>query len=125
MSQATIENPTQTARNPRKPLKGTKVGQVASDKRDKTRKVVVQFLAQVSKYGKYVKRRTAFQVHDPANDSKLGDTVEIAPCRPISKTKSWRLVRVIERAPEQVALKPEVTGVQPAAETDAGQGGEA
>jgi small subunit ribosomal protein S17 len=93
----------------RKALKGTKVGRVASDRRDKTRKVVVEYLAQVRKYGKYVRRRTAFQVHDPANDSRLGDRVEIAPCRPISKTKSWRLVRVIERAPEQVALKEEVT----------------
>ena len=94
----------------RKPLKGTKVGRVASDKRDKTRKVVVTFLAKIPKYGKYVRRRTAFQVHDPANDARFGDTVEIAPCRPISKTKSWRLVRVIERAPEQVQLKEEVTG---------------
>ena len=115
----------QTTTHQRKALKGTKVGQVASDKRDKTRKVVVQFLAQAGKYGKYIRRRTSFQVHDPSNDSRLGDTVEIAPCRPISKTKSWRLVRVIERAPEQVALKEEVTSVPGAASTSSGQGGEA
>jgi small subunit ribosomal protein S17 len=101
---------TATSPTVRKPLKGTKIGQVASDKRDKTRKVTITYLARVPKYGKYVRRRTSFQVHDPANEARLGDTVEIAPCRPISKTKSWRLVRVIERAPEQVALKPEVTG---------------
>src|ERR1051325_11406851 len=103
----------QPAAADRKPLKGTKVGYVASDKRDKTRKVIVEYLAKMRKYGKYVRRRTAFQVHDPANDAKLGDTVEIAPCRPISKTKSWRLVRVIERAPEQVALKEEVLAPVP------------
>ena len=102
---STVETPA------RKPLKGTKVGRVASDKRDKTRKVYVTFLAKVPKYGKYVRRRTAFQVHDPSNEARLGDTVEIAPCRPISKTKSWRLVRVIEKAPEQVVLKEDVTSV--------------
>ncbi len=99
-----------TATTTRKPIKGTKVGQVVSDKRDKTRKVVINFLAKASKYGKFVRRRSVFQVHDPANDAHLGDTVEISPCRPISKTKSWRLIRVVERAPEQVALKAEVTG---------------
>ena len=113
---STVETPA------RKPLKGTKVGRVASDKRDKTRKVFVTFMAKVPKYGKYVRRRTAFQVHDPGNDARLGDTVEIAPCRPISKTKSWRLVRVIERAPEQVVLKEEVTGAAAAHPTGSGQG---
>lgn len=94
----------------RKPLKGTQIGQVVSAKRDKTRKVVVNYLAKSPKYGKYVRRRSSFQVHDPANDARHGDTVEIAPCRPISKTKSWRLIRVVNRAPEQIALKPDPTG---------------
>ena len=87
----------------RKALKGTQIGQVVSDKRDQTRKVQISFLAKMPKYGKYVNRRTYFHVHDPANASKEGDVVEIAPCRPISKTKSWRLVRVVQAAPAPVA----------------------
>lgn len=103
---------TATQDTTRKALRGTRIGQVVSAKRDKTRKVVVNFLAKAPKYGKYIRRRSTFQVHDPVNDARHGDTVEIAPCRPISKTKSWRLVRVIQRAPEQVALKPDPTGRQ-------------
>ncbi len=76
----------------------TKVGYVESDARDKSRKVVVRYVAKHPKYGKYVRRRTILQVHDEQNESKLGDRVEVAECRPISKTKSWRLVRVLEKA---------------------------
>lgn len=83
----------------RAPLKGVKLGRVVSDKRDKTRRVVVTYLQKVRKYEKYVRKRSAYHVHDPANESKEGDLVEIAECRPISKTKSWRLVRVVEAAP--------------------------
>lgn len=79
---------------------GTRVGVVESDKRHQTRRVVVKFSAPHPKYGKYVERRTVLQVHDEANASRLGDRVEVAPCRPMSKTKSWSLVRVVERAPE-------------------------
>ena len=78
-----------------------RIGTVESDKRDKTRKVVVQFKVQHPKYGKYISRRTVLHAHDEANESRLGDTVEVAPCRPISKTKSWRVVRVMKRAPQQ------------------------
>lgn len=80
----------------RKPLKGTQIGTVVSDKAAKTRKVIVNFLAKAPKYGKYVRHRSTFLVHDELNASKAGDTVEIAPCRPMSKTKSWRMVRVVE-----------------------------
>lgn len=75
-----------------------RVGIVASDARDKTRKVVIQFSVKHPKYGKYIRRRTVLQVHDEGNESKVGDRVEIAECRPISKTKSWALTRVIEAA---------------------------
>ncbi len=75
-----------------------RVGIVASDARDKTRKVVIQFSAKHPKYGKYIRRRTVLHVHDEQNESKVGDRVEIAECRPISKTKSWALTRVIEAA---------------------------
>ena len=82
----------------RKPLRGTKIGQVTSDKRDKTRTVVVAFQTMHPKYGKYVRHRSTYHVHDPKNESRLGDRVEIVSCRPVSKIKSWRLVRVVEAA---------------------------
>jgi small subunit ribosomal protein S17 len=74
----------------------TKVGVVESDKRSKTRTVVVRFKSMHAKYGKYISRKTVLQVHDENNVAKLGDTVEVKPCRPISKTKRWTLVRVVE-----------------------------
>ncbi len=77
---------------------GTKIGIVESDKRSKTRTVVVRYKAMHPKYGKYVSRKTVLQIHDEANDSRLGDTVEVKQCRPLSKTKRWTLVRVVERS---------------------------
>lgn len=76
----------------------TQVGVVESDKRSKSRTVVVNYKAMHGKYGKYVSRRTVLQVHDEQNESKVGDTVEVKPCRPMSKTKKWTLVRVVERS---------------------------
>lgn len=81
----------------RKPLKGTKTGTVTGDKRDKTRTVEVLFKAKERKYGKYLTHRTRFQVHDPENSSHAGDIVEIGACRPVSKTKMWRLLRVVKK----------------------------
>jgi small subunit ribosomal protein S17 len=78
-------------------LERTRIGVVHSDKRDKTRKVVIDFLAKHPKYGKYVKRRTVLHVHDENNESRVGDKVEVVETTPISKTKSWRLVRVVEQ----------------------------
>ena len=75
-----------------------KVGIVESDARDKTRKVVINFSTRHPKYGKYIRRRTVLHVHDEGNESRKGDRVEVAECRPISKTKSWVLTRVIEKA---------------------------
>ncbi len=78
-------------------VKNSQVGVVSSDKRDKTRRVVVTFSAKHPKYGKYIRRETVLHVHDEKNESRSGDRVEVAPCRPMSKTKRWTLVRVIER----------------------------
>tara|TARA_B100000959_G_C14879595_1_gene581931 strand:- start:578 stop:856 length:279 start_codon:yes stop_codon:yes gene_type:complete len=75
-----------------------KVGVVTSDARDKSCKVEIQFSVKHPKYGKYIRRRTLIQAHDANNEAKLGDKVEIAECRPISKTKSWVLTRIIEAA---------------------------
>jgi small subunit ribosomal protein S17 len=75
-----------------------KVGVVTSDTRDKSCKVEIQYSSKHPKYGKYIRQRTQIQAHDANNEAKLGDKVEIAECRPISKTKSWVLTRVIEQA---------------------------
>lgn len=75
-----------------------KVGVVTSDTRDKSCKVEIQFSVKHEKYGKYIRRRTLIQAHDANNEVKLGDKVEIAECRPISKTKSWVVTRVVEKA---------------------------
>ena len=91
----------------------TIVGVVASDKADKTIKVVVAYQTRHPKYGKFLKRRTTVHAHDEKNDAKEGDTVEIAECRPLSKTKHFRLLRIVERAPEravQVTAEDVMTG---------------
>ncbi len=75
----------------------TRVGVVRSDKRDRTRKVAFEYLAKHPKYGKYTRQRTVLHVHDEKNESHVGDIVEVAPCRPVSKSKSWRVVRIVER----------------------------
>jgi small subunit ribosomal protein S17 len=102
--------------NPPRALLRTIRGVVASDKGDKTIKVVVAYQTRHEKYGKYLKRRTVLHAHDEKNDAKEGDTVEIAECRPISKTKHHRLLRVVERAPEravQVSAEEVMTGKAP------------
>lgn len=90
-----------------------RVGIVESDKRDKTRKVAIYYSVRHPKYGKYIRRRTVLHVHDEGNESKVGDRVEIAECRPVSKSKSWVLLRVVraEQAavPAPETLRDEVT----------------
>lgn len=98
MSQATDQP--NAGQSPRV-LKGTMLGNVVSEARQKTRKVEVSYLVRAAKYGKFVRRRSVFHVHDPEETSRTGDRVEIARCRPISKTKSWRLVRVVTAAAER------------------------
>jgi small subunit ribosomal protein S17 len=90
------------------PLKSPRrVGVVESDKRLKTRTVVVNFVTKHPKYGKYVKKRTVLHVHDEKNESGLGDRVEVAECRPISRTKNWILVRVVQKAPVKLLAMEE------------------
>jgi len=74
------------------------VGVVSSDKGDKTIKVVVDRLSKHPKYGKYLRRRTVVHAHDEKNEAGIGDKVEVMACRPISKTKHYRLVRVLHAA---------------------------
>ena len=91
-------------------------GVVASDKGDKTIKVVVNYQTRHPKYGKFLKRRTVLHAHDEKNEAKEGDTVDLAECRPLSKTKHHRLVKIVERAPEravQVSAEEVMTGKAP------------
>ena len=84
----------------------TAVGVVTSDKMNKTRRVEIPRLVKHPKYGKYIRRRTVCHVHDEANESHVGDTVEIMESRPLSKMKHWRLVRVVTKAPTTAAVRP-------------------
>jgi small subunit ribosomal protein S17 len=71
------------------------------DRQSKTQTVVVvsrSFKVRHPKYGKYIRRRTTLGVHDEHNICGVGDVVEVAQCRPYSKTKSWRVVRIVEKA---------------------------
>lgn len=75
-----------------------RIGKVTSDKMNKT--VVIENVRQVahSKYKKYFKKTTKFVAHSENNDAKIGDTVRIMETRPLSKTKRWRVVEILERA---------------------------
>jgi small subunit ribosomal protein S17 len=77
----------------------TLTGTVLSNKMDKTITVVVERLIKHPTYGKYVRRSTKLLAHDENNECNEGDTVAIVQCRPLSRRKSWTLVRVVERAP--------------------------
>jgi len=92
-AQAVVSPPRARAKRP------TRIGVVTSDKRHKTIAVTVMYNVKHPKYGKYIHRRTTLHAHDEQNTAAVGDKVEIVLCRPISKTKSWRLLRILERAP--------------------------
>ena len=79
-------------------VKRTKVGRVVSDKADKTVTVMLERLVKHPLYGKYIKRSTKVHAHDEDNSCGQGDLVKISECRPLSKTKSWRVVEIMERA---------------------------
>ncbi len=76
---------------------GTQTGRVVSDKMDKTITVLVERQVKHPIYGKYIKRSTKLHAHDENNECQEGDIVTIASCRPLSKSKSWRLVKIVER----------------------------
>ena len=99
-----------------RPLLRTIQGVVASDKGNKTIKVVVNYQTKHAKYGKYLKRRTVLHAHDEKNEAREGDLVEIAECRPLSKTKHHRLLRIVQKAPEkavQISAEEVMTGKAP------------
>ena len=76
----------------------TLTGVVTSQSGNKSVKVAIDYKVRHPKYGKYIKRRTKLSVHDENNQSGIGDIIEIAECRPLSKMKSWRLVKVVQKA---------------------------
>lgn len=76
----------------------TLVGKVVSNKMNKSIVVMIERKVQHPLYGKYVRKSSKLSAHDENNECLEGDTVAIAECRPISKTKSWRLDKVLERA---------------------------
>lgn len=76
----------------------TLTGRVVSDKMQKSAVVLVERRVRHPLYGKYIRRSTKLHVHDENNDCKQGDTVTIRECRPVSRTKNWTLVEVVERA---------------------------
>lgn len=90
------QSPADAAATPRT-TRTTRVGVVTSDKRSKTLRVAVRYQVRHPKYGKHLRRESVLHVHDEKNEARLGDTVEVAECRPISKTKCWRLLRVIRK----------------------------
>ena len=98
-------------------LRRVEVGVVTSDKMNKTRRVEIPRLVKHARYGKYIRRRTICHVHYEQNQSHHGDTVEIMESRPLSKTKHWRLLRVVTKAP---TLAPLAEGVSMSAEQPAG-----
>jgi small subunit ribosomal protein S17 len=79
-------------------LKRTLVGRVVSDKMDKTVTVLVERRVKHPTIGKYVTRSKKFHAHSEANEFKLGDLVEIGETSPISKTKAWKVVRLLEKS---------------------------
>ena len=76
----------------------TRIGVVKSNKMDKTITVKIERKIKHPKYGKFLKKTMSFHAHDENNDCNPGDTVKIMETRPLSKTKRWRLVEILERA---------------------------
>lgn len=93
MMEETKETSTTVDRNLRK----TRTGVVSSNKMDKTIVVKVERKVKHPLYGKFLKKTTSFHAHDEKNECSIGDTVKIMEARPMSKTKRWRLVEVVEK----------------------------
>ena len=86
MTETTVEKPASTA-----------TGRVTSSKMDKTITVLIERRTPHPVYGKFVRRSTKLHAHDENNEGREGDLVLVEQCRPLSKTKTWRLVRVLDR----------------------------
>ena len=100
MAEEMADQQEQKRPKPARRMRKTRVGVVTSDKRDKTIRVRVEVLTRHQRYTKYVRGRTNLQVHDERGEAREGDRVEVVECRPYSRTKHWRLARVLQRAEE-------------------------
>ena len=96
-----MSQPTPPPQAPARRRRKTEIGMVTSDKMNKTRRVEIERLVPHPKYGKYLKRRTICHAHDEANQSHVGDMVEIMETRPLSKLKRWRIVRIVRPGAQQ------------------------
>ena len=110
MTEPATDNPAQAPGPRRRGTRRTAVGVVTSAAAAKTLRVQVNRIVKEPRYGKYLRRRTVLYVHDPHERARLGDSVEIMECRPISKTKRWRLVRVVRSI---AGAKPDAAGDDP------------
>jgi len=108
----------ETDRNKRR----RRLGMVVSNKMQKTITVLWQRPVRNARYGKFVKRNTKLHAHDENNEAKIGDLVEIMATRPLSKTKAWRLVRVVRRAHEALLHDSGDSAAKPAAKAEAKKG---
>ena len=89
------------------------VGKVTSDKMQKTIVVRLERLVKHPKYGKYMKHYTAYKAHDEKEEAQVGDVVEIMETRPLSATKTWRLVRILKKGEGVLAPIPGVPDIEP------------
>ena len=80
--------------------KRTLQGVVTSNAGDKSATIMIERKIKHPIYGKFIKRSTKIRLHDESNECNQGDTILIEECRPMSKTKSWKLVKIVEKAPE-------------------------
>lgn len=79
-------------------VKRTLLGKVVSDKMDKTITVLIERQVKHPLYGKFIKRSTKVHAHDENNECSMGDLVRVVECRPLSKSKTWQLVEIVEKA---------------------------
>ena len=92
-------------------LRKERMGFVVSDRMHKTVVVLVERVVMHAKYKKYLRRRTKVKAHDERNESRVGDRVLIAECRPLSRDKRWRVSRILERAKTTESDQPSAAAV--------------
>ena len=108
-----------------RPMQRTVTGTVVSDSMDKTITVREERMVKHPLYGKYIRRSTSYKVHDEKNTAESGDRVEIVATRPISKTKHWRLLRILTRSGERHQAESTAVSASEAdvaVDADAGEG---
>lgn len=93
-----VQDPAEAAKPAERNVRKERIGRVVSDKMQKSITVAVERQVKHPIYGKYAKKTTKFAVHDEKDEAHTGDLVRIMETRPLSKTKRWRLVEIIEKA---------------------------